>query len=26
VDVVLDAMWNLHLQTVKDETEHGTID
>jgi GTP-binding protein len=24
--VVLDAMWNLHLQTVKDETEHGTID
>jgi len=26
VDVVLDAMWDLHLQTVKDETEHGTID
>jgi GTP-binding protein len=26
VDVVLDAMWNMHLQTVKDETEDGTND
>lgn len=23
---VLEAMWTLHLQTVKDETEDGTID
>lgn len=26
VDVVLEAMWTLHLETVKDETKDGTID